>query len=832
MLTKILYLITKGETFSDEEATQLFFSATKLFQSPHVHLRRILYIVIKELRIASDSSLIVVSCLQKDMTSTVDPFRANSIRVLAKVMDPSMVTNIERFLRQSLVDKNPLIVSSTLVAAQHLYAQNTEVVKRWITQIQEAMNSPASMVQYHALALMYKIKQNDRLAITKAVASLVKTAPKASMVTCLLIRIVGSDIATSAQPNAELIKFLTSCLHFKTPMVTYEAAACMCNLQCLTPMQLTPAILALQELLGSSAPTQRFAAVRTLAQVVTRHPFIVSPCSPDLERLLGDSNRSIGTLAITTLLKTGSEANVDRLMKSISGFMSEISDEFRIVMISAVKTLAIKFPAKHQTLMNFLSSSLREEGGFKFKKAIVDAILEIIQASNDAVEMGLEHFCEFIEDCEFPELSAKIIHILCDRGPSTANPARYIRFIFNRVILEAASVRAAAVTALGKFAVSCPQLTESVVVLLSRCLNDNDDEVRDRCAFYLNMLEQQDSATTETLFTETMPPLADLEYSLQQYLDTGDKSKAFDISTDLTHAKQEEDKSASERKIGEPVAEVAKPKVVAPTRQTGQLEALAGIPEIAKLGPVYKSSAPVDITEAEAEYIVSCTKHTFAGHVVFQFSCVNNMANQQLEDVTVEMSLDAGWEEKFSIPESKLAYNVAGSVFVCVAHPEGVYNSGPISNVLRFKYRDVDNGEVSGSAVEDEYELEELEVFEADFMRPDLSLGLVEFKRQWESLGNANEVVKKFNLGATTLQAAVDRVIENLGMGACEGSNVVADDARSHAVNLAGRFLHSPPVQILARAGVMMADGKGVNLKIAVRSENQELNQLVCNGIR
>lgn len=36
VLTKILYLITKGETFSDEEATQLFFAATKLFQSPHV----------------------------------------------------------------------------------------------------------------------------------------------------------------------------------------------------------------------------------------------------------------------------------------------------------------------------------------------------------------------------------------------------------------------------------------------------------------------------------------------------------------------------------------------------------------------------------------------------------------------------------------------------------------------------------------------------------------------------------------------------------------------------------------------------------------------------
>jgi coatomer protein complex subunit gamma len=45
------------------------------------------YLNIKELKVDTDSSLIVVSCLSKDMTSKVDLFRANSIRVLAKIMD-------------------------------------------------------------------------------------------------------------------------------------------------------------------------------------------------------------------------------------------------------------------------------------------------------------------------------------------------------------------------------------------------------------------------------------------------------------------------------------------------------------------------------------------------------------------------------------------------------------------------------------------------------------------------------------------------------------------------------------------------------------------------
>jgi coatomer protein complex subunit gamma len=59
-------------------------------------------------------------------------------------------------------------------------------------------------------------------------------------------------------------------------------------------------------------------------------PLTVTLCNLDLENMISDSNRSIATLAITTLLKTGSESQVERLMKQISTFMSEIADEFQV----------------------------------------------------------------------------------------------------------------------------------------------------------------------------------------------------------------------------------------------------------------------------------------------------------------------------------------------------------------------------------------------------------------------------------------------------------------------------------------------------------------------
>ena len=61
---------------------------------------------------------------------------------------------------------------------------------------------------------------------------------------------------------------------------------------------------------------------------------------------------------------------------------------------------------------------------------------------------------------------------------------RYIRFIYNRVILENAAVRAAAVAALAKFGASSADILPSILVLLRRCTLDTDDEVRDRATFY------------------------------------------------------------------------------------------------------------------------------------------------------------------------------------------------------------------------------------------------------------------------------------------------------------------------------------------------------------
>lgn len=377
-----------------------------------------------------------------------------------------------------------------------------DVVRRWVSEVQEALTSPAEMVQFHALSLLYEIKHHDRLAISKMVAQLCRGSISSPFATCLLIRYISAILRTlgseslSASTGRSAYQFLELSLRHRSEAVIYEAAKALCSLPGVEDRDLSPAVAVLQLFLSSPKSTLRLAAMRALSKVAIAKPSAIIKCNDDMESLISDSNRSIATFSITTLLKTGSEASIDRLMKQISSFMNEIADEFKIVIVNAIQEKCLKYPLKHRVLVGFLANFLREEGGFEFKKAIVDAIVALMCAIPETKESSLFHLCEFIEDCEFTALSTQILYLVGTLGPTTSAPARYIRFVYNRVILENNVVRAAAITALSRFAAEIQALRVSVTVLLRRSLSDDDDEVRDRATVALRLLGDKMLATS------------------------------------------------------------------------------------------------------------------------------------------------------------------------------------------------------------------------------------------------------------------------------------------------------------------------------------------------
>ncbi|KAL5108947.1 Coatomer subunit gamma-2 [Taenia crassiceps] len=873
ILTRILCLLNKGVKFSRQEATTTFFAVTKLFQLPNQGLRKLLYLVIKELAPYADDVIILTSSLTKDMTGSEASFRAPAIRTLCKITDPTMVQAIERYLKQAVVDKSPAIASAVLASAYHLMQTCPEVIRRWSNEIQGVISGPNIMVQYHALGLLYLMRQNDRLATLKLIQKFLQSPLRSSYAHCVMIRIVARQIEEEGlADNRNMVDFLETSLRHKSEMVIYEAARAIIGLSQLTAKELAPAVNVLQIFCSSHKSSLRYAAVRTLNKIATRHPSAVAFCNHDLENLVSDPNRSIATLAITTLLKTGSENNVDRLLKHICSFMADITDEFKVVVLESIRMLAAKYPRKYSVLLNFLSGLLRDPAGYEFKKAVVVAMESIIKDNPQAKNLGLLQLCEFIEDCQHEKLTQRALYLLGREGPFLNRPRQFIRFIYNRIILESAAVKCTATTALARFGANCDDLLPGILILLERVMLDDDDEVRDRAAFYHYILSSGDrNLMKEYILNDDIRlNMQALERALLAYMQASEAQQVrpFDFSSVPIEEPPSESASdfaamadSSTAGFFEPIistgaaatpgtatgkgdsAKVGVAMETAPgsvgglgtRRQDRFAEEFEAIPEIKALGSLFKSSNDYELTDSGTEYVVTCVIHTFLHHIVLRYDVTNTMEDQLLEDVYVDVEVaDDEFEVLNRLPIKSLPFNSPAPTYVIIKLPEEASLTTSFANTLRFVVKDVNAAGPNDTGISDEYALEELTLPVAVHMQRVMKAN---FAAAWEEYGDNGEAEETYFLTKfSTLDEMVRELVAHLGMQACERTDQVGSSEKAaHTLLLAGVFRGG--VSVLARCKLAKSQpsagqpAAGINLQITVRSAAPEINQAIADSL-
>lgn len=133
-----------------------------------------------------------------------------------------MIQSVDRIFKAAIVDKAPSIATAALVSSYHLFPVSKDVIKRWVNEAQEALNTKSTssyfnpistggwgsssqrdvqqvlpsttfITQYHALGLLYLIRQQDRMAVTKMIQQFgggkgVTNTLKNPMALCMLVR--------------------------------------------------------------------------------------------------------------------------------------------------------------------------------------------------------------------------------------------------------------------------------------------------------------------------------------------------------------------------------------------------------------------------------------------------------------------------------------------------------------------------------------------------------------------------------------------------------------------------------------------------------------------
>lgn len=285
-------------------------------------------------------------------------------------------------------------------------------------------------------------------------------------------------------------------------------------------------------------------------------------------------------------------------------------------------------------------------------------------------------------------------------------------------------------------------------------------------------------------------------------------------------------------------------------------EQLSQISELKEYGALLKSSAPVELTEKETEYVVSAIKHIFKEHIVIQYDITNTLPDTILEDVSVEAGPsedDESLEQEFVFTASKLPTNEPGIVYVAFKKLEGEqsYPITSFTNNLKFTSKEIDptTGEPEDTGYEDEYQVEDLELTGSDYVIPAFAGS---FDHIWEQTGangeEASETLQLSNMKGISGMCSMfyhppatkhlsnnhpttdasEQLISALSLQPLEGTDVILSNS-THALKLYGKTVSGGKVAGLVR--LAYSAKTGVTTKITIRSEEEGVAAAILTAV-
>ena len=823
LLTKIIYLLNHGESFSEKETTDLFFGVTKLYQSNEIELRRLIYVFIKEMKVRRDEIFIVQSSLTKDILSPNPLYKANAIKVLSKVIDQTSIQSIERYIKILIQDKNPYVVSSALVYSIMIYPKCSEFVQRWSNDIHELLNSQNNQVLYLALILISILKSQDPIALSRIILNQTKQQnyKKNPLALSQLIRYIKT-VLLNAELNAKsqetLIQFLESCLNVNVPeMAQFEAAKAMIEVHHILPVSLNQTFSLLQVMSNSNKSYLKYAALRLINKIAIDDPQMIMNFRSELESLINFPNRSVASIAITILLKICKEADVSSLLTTIHQYMPDIGDEFKVDIIKAISSLAERHPNSCKVLLEFLKKCLRPYIHYEFKNVILDTIQFILSKNSSIREDALQVLVEFIEDCPFDALLSKGLLLLSSEAIKSPNTSSFLKFICNRLILESEQVRATAISDLAKMAFAKPEIKSKIIPLLKKCQTDISEEVRDRAIFYLNALNQEENVTKELL--EPSPIDVELldnyiQQNLSQFLNN-DKLINFDLSS-ITFQPKEENPIINQE-IKKDSKTIAQQKEVI----LNEIEEKYGVPSY-KMGPV-------TITDSSSDYKVSVVKLIYKDKIILEYSVFNTLQSIKIENVGVKISLstnDLKTEEMISC--DSISKNETGKVIIILKnigtkkYPTFVCTSELIYTSVELDEKGNETGRCS-----DSYHLPIFRIAIKDYVKAN-KLNEEEFDKQWKKL-EGKELAQNYQVAYKSKEDAISSLPIYFGMNLCNPNSVIQGNSKIAQLLLSG--IVDENIIILAIIKIKMEPKYGCVLNVTSKSNDEELTSLILESI-
>ncbi len=870
ILINLIYLLNKGEKFSEKEKETIFFSATKLLHSANPILRRIIFLFVKHLN-WWQSSFILTGSLITELNGDDDLIKPNCFRLLGQITDASSVNVVERLLKEAINNKNHEVASSALSCTLFMCLKGFGIAKSWINEISEKLSSSLgeeNLLTFHTLLLLKEIKKNDKLFLIKIFSKIAENCgsrnQRSQFAICQLIRYITEllkrgDLEQNVKDTFN--RFLEVSLYNIEESIKIEACRAVLQIPNIKPSLKKTTIATLCDLISSSNKIARFSAMKTLDKYIDEFAQnIAVDIFLELEKIIEDSgtNSSIKSYAFSIFLKISkglSDYRLEKMFKTFIEQYSKFKEDFKKKLIIISRNISRSNPSKNKLYYNFFCSLFKLDASPQTKIEILEALIWFIYNDQELKLQSLLFLAESIFDCQYDILKIRILNLLGKECDLVNNKSKLVRYIYNQIILESPMVRASAISALGEIGFKEKNMRDIIISLIENCLNDDDNEVRERAFMVSKALKavKEEKKEEEQLINFVFPqkvknpsPIEELNIDLIQSVLNSEKEnllKSEDICQELFNIlndtekiseiliKDKEDSKKKEKKEKKRGIE-ANPQKKIPEEDYS----LTMFPKI--YGPPKIFTPYKKLTDQSAEYLTQYRKIVHDKIVVIDFEITNTIEFQIINDISIDVdnltSEGFDFDKTEIIPIKSLKTNESGHLyFKLLKDKDEIYSNCSFNCTLKFDLQELDvKGNPHGIAVKETYKLDKMvEVSYADYYIKNSKVNVDNFGEFWKQAEKSNfsKTEEKMGLPYNSVKNAAIKFSEIIGLDPLNDIEQIDSNVKKYEFVYA--YINYFENLLFIKFQVIFNDQNKCLSQVIIQSQDPSVPEMIVNKI-
>ena len=870
ILINLIYLLNKGEKFTEKEKETIFFSATKLLHSANPILRRIIFLFVKHLN-WWQSSFILTGSLITELNGDDDLIKPNCFRLLGQITDASSVNVVERLLKEAINNKNHEVASSALSCTLFMCLKGFGIAKSWINEISEKLNSSLgeeNLLTFHTLLLLKEIKKNDKLFLIKIFSKVAENSSsrnqRSQFAVCQLIRYITELLKRGdLEQNVKDIfnRFLEVSLYNIEESIKIEACRAVMQIPNVKPSLKKTTIATLCDLISSTNKIVRFSAMKTLDKYIDEFAQnIAVDIFLELEKIIEDSgtNSSIKSYAFSIFLKISkglSDYRLEKMFKTFIEQYTKFKEDFKKKLIIISRNISRANPSKNKLYYNFFCSLFKLDASPQTKIEILEALIWFIYNDQELKLQSLLFLAESIFDCQYDILKIRILNLLGKECDLVNNKSKLVRYIYNQIILESPMVRASAISALGEIGFKEKNMRDIIISLIENCLNDDDNEVRERAFMVSKALKafKENKKEDEQLINFVFPqkvknpsPIEELNIDLIQSVLNSEKEnllKSEDICQELFNIlndtekiseiliKDKEDSKKKEKKEKKRGIE-ANPQKKIP-EEDYSLTMFPKIYGTPKIFTPYKK-----LTDQSAEYLTQYRKIVHDKIVVIDFEIINTIEFQIINDISIDVdnltSEGFDFDKTEIIPIKSLKTNESGHLyFKLLKDKDEIYSNCSFNCTLKFDLQELDvKGNPHGIAVKETYKLDKMvEVSYADYYIKNSKVNVDNFGEFWKQAEKSNftKTEEKMGLPYNSVKNAAIKFSEIIGLDPLNDIEQIDSNVKKYEFVYA--YINYFENLLFIKFQVIFNDQNKCLSQVIIQSQDPSVPEMIVNKI-